>query len=354
MKHSSILLVLPIACLMACSSNDAIDEIIDEPTGKEVPILIEVSETPLTDPEAGSTSKTSARRAPISTKGTLSAFYMNGYWSQQGKLDPSYVTRTDNNSQWEANNSWPSGISDDTDIHFYAFANVDYPSDPEMSPFYYKMEGSSGYNPFLYFMVDENAEEQKDLLVAKQTAKPQDKKVHFYFTHPCAALQFAICKTKALTNFDIQVEKIVLHNIYSCGYYYFDSGEWVLDTDSLSDFSLLAYNNNSISNLSVKTEVSSTDRTNSTFLGKNENDYLFFIPQDVSAWNEGKVSDTYDAYIEIKCSIKKNGKDFSDNGSVYLPFAATLEKGYIHRFNIRMGTSLRDSQGNVIDFTKQQ
>ena len=344
MKHSSILLVLPIACLMACSSNDDIDE----PTGKEVPILIEVSETPLTDPEAGSSSKTSATRAPISTKETLSEFYMNGYWSS-GKLQPSYVTRTDNNSKWETTGSWPSGISDDTDVHFYAFANVDnYPS-----PFNYGGNSSSDYNPFLYFMVDENAEEQKDLLVATQTSKKKDGTVFFHFTHPCAALQFAICKTQALTNFDIEVEKIVLHNIYSCGSYYFNSGNWVVDTDELpSDFSLFAYNHNSIS---VQTEVSSTDRTKSTILGKDDSDYLFFIPQTIQAWqNETEtIEETENAYIEIVCSIQKNSIEFSDNGSVYLPFAATLEKGYIHRFNIRMGTSLKDSQGHVIDFRKQ-
>ena len=347
MKHSSILLALPIACLMACSSNDTIDEIIDEPAGKEEPILIEVSEAPLTDPETGNQSMVHAKRAPITTKESLSAFYMNGYWSRQGKLNPSYVTRTDNNSQWEANNTWPSGISDDTDIHFYAFANVD--NNP--TPFYYG-DYSNGYSPYLYFMVDQYSEDQKDLLVAVQTAKPKDKTVYFYFTHPCAALQFAICKTKALTNFEIMVEKIILHNIYSCGYYFFDTKDWEVDNDyeSLSDFTIFAYNNNTISRLTIQPEVSSTDRTNSAILGKDDSDYLFFIPQTIQAWSSGKFSESDGAYIEIVCSILKNGKDYADHGSVYIPFAAELKKGYIHRYNIRMGTSLMNADGNIINF----
>lgn len=343
MKHHFILLALPLVCMMACTSNEDIKEAVDEPADMGKPIRIEVSEIPLTDPEAG-TSSTS--RAPIYTKETLSAFYYNGYWSRNGKLNPSYVTRTDNNSKWETTGSWPSGVSDDTDIHFYAFANVD--NSP--SPFYYG-DYSNGYSPFLYFMVDQYSEDQKDLLVATQTAKPKDETVYFYFTHPCAALQFAICKTKALTYFEIMVEKIVLHNIYSSGYYYFDTKEWVVDTDDFpSDFTIFEYNNNSHGRLTINTEVSSTDRSNSIFLGKDEADYMFFIPQTVLPWESGKFSESDGAYIEIVCSIKKNGLEYADNGSVYIPFAATLNKGYIHRFNIRMGTSLMNADGNIINF----
>lgn len=345
MKHPFILLALPLAFMLACTSNEDIQEAVDEPANSVKPIRIEVSEIPLTDPEAGNNA---SRRAPIYTKETLSSFFYNGYWNRNGKLDPSYVTRTDNNSKWETTGSWPSGVSDDTDIHFYAFANVD--NSP--SPFYYG-DYSNGYSPFLYFMVDQYSEDQKDLLVATQTAKPKDETVYFHFTHPCAALQFAICKTKALTNFEIKVEKIVLHNIYSSGYYYFDSKEWVVDDDyeSLSDFTIFAYNNNTIGRLSInQPEVSSTDRSNSILLGKDEADYLFFIPQTVQAWESGKFSESDGAYIEIVCSILKNGKDYADNGSVYIPFAAELKMGYIHRYNIRMSTSLMNADGNIINF----
>ena len=355
MKHIPFLIALPLACLMACSSHDDIDETIDKPNPetKGKPLLVEVSETPLADPEAASanTGMTAIFRAPVVNKTTLSQFYLNGYWSQSGKLNPSYVSRTDNNSTWVANNTWPSGISDDTDIHFYAYANVDY--NPSASPFYYG-DYSGGYNPYLYFIVDENAERQKDLLVAKKTAKPKDNTVHFHFTHPCAALQFAICKTKALTNFDIQVQKIILHNTHSSGYYYFNTDSWkVDDTVYPSGFTLLAYHNDSPGSITVNTEVSSTDRSNSILLGKGDGDFMFFIPQDIVPWNGGSVSNTDGTYIEIKCSIKKGGKDYAEGGSVFIPFAATLEKGFIHRFNIRMGTSMRDAGGNVINFRDQ-
>ena len=239
-------------------------------------------------------------------------------------------------------------ISNDTDVHFFAYANVDY--NPNIPLFYYR-DYSGGYNPFLYFTVDENPTQQKDLLVAQKTAKPRDNKVHFHFTHPCAALQFAICKTKALTNFSIEVSSVVLHNIYGNAYYYFNTDSWEVDTDEpTSDYTLMAYHNSSLG-ISVQTEVNSTDRTNSLFLGNGTDDYMFLIPQTIEAWSGGSVADTDGAYIEIRCSIIKGGKRYDDAGAVYIPFAATLEKGFIHRFNIRMGTSLRKANGTTINFT---
>lgn len=334
--------------LMPYVSSDDIDEAVDNTANQGQPLLIEVSETTLTDPEASGANSgmAGAFKAPIVTKTSLSQFYLNGYWSQSGKINPSYVSQTDNN-KWVANNTWPSGISDDTDVHFYAYANVD--GNPSSTPFYYG-DYSGGYSPFLYFIVDENAEQQKDLLVAHQTAKSKNKTVHFHFTHPCAALQFAICKTKALTNFSIQVDRIILHNIYSRGYYHFNTDSWDVDTDEFpSNFTLLAYQNNT-PGIDVKTEVSSTDRTNSIFLGNGEDDYMFFIPQTIKGWSGGSVADTDGAYIEIRCSIIKGNKNYAEGGAVYVPFSAVLEKGFIHRFNIRMGTSLRNADGSTINF----
>ena len=347
MKHIAFVFLLPMACLMACSSHDDINEAVDQPASQGKPLLIEVSETTLTDPEAANANTAMAGpfKAPVITNASLSQFYLNGYWNK-GELN-TYVSRTDNNT-WVASDTWPSGISDDTDVHFFAYANVDY--NPNIPLFYYR-DNSGGYNPFLYFTVDENPTQQKDLLVAQKTAKPRDNKVHFHFTHPCAALQFAICKTKALTNFSIEVSSVVLHNIYGNAYYYFNTDSWEVDTDEpTSDYTLMAYHNSS-PGISVQTEVNSTDRTNSLFLGNGTDDYMFLIPQTIEAWSGGSVADTDGAYIEIRCSIIKGGKRYDDAGAVYIPFAATLEKGFIHRFNIRMGTSLRKANGTTINFT---
>ena len=137
---------------------------------------------------------------------------------------------------------------------------------------------------------------------------------------------------------------------YSSGYYYFNTDSWDVDTDGFpSNFTLLAYQNNT-PGIDVKTEVSSTDRTNSTFLGNGEDDYMFFIPQTIKGWSGGSVADTDGAYIEIRCSIIKGNKNYAEGGAVYVPFSAVLEKGFIHRFNIRMGTSLRNADGSTINF----
>ena len=52
MKHIAFVFLLPMACLMACSSHDDINEAVDQPASQGKPLLIEVSETTLTDPEA--------------------------------------------------------------------------------------------------------------------------------------------------------------------------------------------------------------------------------------------------------------------------------------------------------------
>lgn len=344
MKHISFfLLVLPILCLMACSSNDDADELTETPAVKGKPVQIEVSETPLIDPEAGQ-ANSGMFRAPIMTKSTLQQFYVNGYWNSGKYNEESTSTYDVSNGTWSTILTWPTNISQDDIVSFYAYANV-HKDDTE---FNYSETGASPYNPFLIFEVEEYADKQKDLLVAKKTAQ-LDSKVHFYFTHPCAALQFAICKTKALTNIDIDVTEVILHNIYKTGSYYFDTDTWGIDPDfdTKSHFTLYSSSKTG-TGISVPIEESSTDQSKSFHLNVDD-DYLFFIPQDIAPWNGGSISETSGAYIEIKCHFSKiNGSVF--DGSVYMPFSASLAKGYIHRFNIRMGSSLKDANGNTINF----
>ena len=89
------------------------------------------------------------------------------------------------------------------------------------------------------------------------------------------------------------------------------------------------------------------NNSNSLLLAPNANDYMFVIPQTVAAWDYASNG----AYIEIQCSITKGEKTYDDSGRVYLPFTDTWEKGCIHRYNIRMGTSLRNISGAPIDFS---
>ena len=308
----------------------------------------------MTDPETANANMgiPGSFRAPIVTKSTLSEFNINGHWNTGNYSTESTVTYSVTEKGWMTDLQWPLDvISEETPVKFYAYASVN----KNDTQFLYNANNVNRppYNPFLYFMVDENAEEQKDLLVATQTARPIDNKVHFHFTHPCAALQFAICKTKALTNFSIQVESVILHNIYSSGFYYFDTDSWEVDTEEQpSYFTLLEYPSNS-QGMRVNTEGSSTDRTNNTFLGNGDDDYMFFIPQTITGWSGGSVANTDGAYIEIRCSITKGSKNYAEDGAVYIPFSAVLEKGFIHRFNIRMGTSLRNAEGLTINFRDQ-
>ena len=81
-----------------------------------------------------------------------------------------------------------------------------------------------------------------------------------------------------------------------------------------------------------------------------DGDYLFLLPQTLTAW--GKTGAPANAYVEIECKISQNGTfkvgTASNWGTAYLPLGITIKKGKINPVNISLGTALRNAQGGKI------
>ena len=81
---------------------------------------------------------------------------------------------------------------------------------------------------------------------------------------------------------------------------------------------------------------------------------MFVIPQTLEPWNTNtSVAAGNGGYIEIECKISNSGTYYvgseSGYGKVYIPFGDTFKMGYIHRYNIIMGTTaLFDANGNKL------
>lgn len=295
--------------LLAACAND------DEPTGQQVqntyPLTIEVTETPMTGEEMGSS------RAAITTISTLTTFYLNyQYNSVYG--DKQSITNA--SGTWSGG-SWPSDAGEghsDVNVTWYAYTD---------GTFNWPNEGPK--NPYVRFTVEELATNQKDLLVAKLTDKTWNNcggNLNFTFYHACAALRFLVKKAKNLDDYTLRISpsneiSIKLFNVVKEGKYYFDkTPSWEL-VDNRSSYTLYS---GSFDNLSSDAYTELTQGTGP---------YLFIIPQILTAWNHsGNPANTY---IELNCSISKSG--FSYSGKAYIPFGATLEAGKKYDVKINIG-----------------
>ncbi len=372
MKTKLFIFTLCLITMTACSSDNDLPETTGhQQQGGGFPITIGVSETPMTDPNGAGT------RAPVTFKETLDHFYMHYITTSPYRKTHSvaYETNTDKDHVWESQSAqWPygDGITPwETPVYFYAFANVDYQGHDYTGYNYNEGDSSDPENydrneQSLNFEIDELSSKQMDLLVAKREAKmlnaqgqQESNTVYFSFQHACAALQFSICKTQALEHIDIELKKVLLHNIKKRGTYFFESGEWLVhDSEGTANpyvnLTLAEYSDNS--NIYVPYE--NADGPNHRLLASNENDFLFVIPQTLDGWT-GTIGDNDnqsdpEAYIEIQCKMWQGGtridefNNINEYGRVYLPFAVEWQKGLIYRYNIRMGSNLRYSTGKKI------
>lgn len=110
--------------------------------------------------------------------------------------------------------------------------------------FYY----NSG-TPYVTFMSDEDAFQQKDFLISTHKQISYDDcegKVSFTFEHACAAVQFQIAQTQTIADqgHSITVNSVVLKNVCKRGDYYYDSG-WTLGTNA-DDYTYYTLTNTSI------------------------------------------------------------------------------------------------------------
>ena len=302
----AFLLSLAAAGIAACSADD--DDPVTGGLQQPLPLTITVDENPLLNPDASS--QAPATRTAVTTTASLTEFtldyqYMHGDELQSGN---NRVTK-DVNGNWSAG-YWPASAADNTPVSWYAHTDGTIVNQTD---------------PYLNFAVEELATSQKDLLVASASGTKAETggRLTLTFDHACTALRFYVKKAKNLDDHTLTVTSIKLCNVVKDGRYYFRTSSW---TPGSTRTLFTLYEGTGMT-------LGSTDYT---LLNANDDDFLFIIPQTLTAWDTTTAiaSASAQTYIQLQCSID-GGSTYS--GPAYIPFAATLEAGMQHDVTINIG-----------------
>lgn len=325
MKKSNLFLLwLSAGCLFSACTND--DEV-EEPKEERIPVVVKVTEEPMQDENAPN-SQQAPTRAAATTTSNLSKFYMEYYAGGYWNLFP--FTKSD--GVWTSTLSWPDSEAY-YPLTFYAYRDNETESSSRLS---------NSSNPYLSVSVEENASTQHDIIVAKSKSflySEMGSVVNLSFKHICSAVQFRICKTSGMSDYNITVKEIKLYNVIKEGNYYYNSDTWDLSKSTTTYYTL--YSSDGI-------EIPSTPSFLKLYYP--ENDYMFLIPQTLTPWD--KSSTLANTYIHLRCKIKK-GETFkvgsaSEWGDAYLAVGGTWNKGEIHTITLQVGTALRNASGTQI------
>lgn len=308
--------VMAAVALAACSNDD--NDIIDNGQEQPLPLTITVNETPLHNPNAPA--QVPATRTAVTTTSTLTAFTLDYQYYIEDELIYGKNSVTKEGGKWSAG-TWPTEADESTTVNWFAHTDGEIPS---------------GEN-YLNFTVDELSTDQKDLLVATAsgTKASTGGQLSFTFDHVCTALRFYVKKATNLKDYTLTVTDIKICNIVSDGKYYFSTSAWTPGTFR-SEYSLYTG-----SGMILGTG-------DYMLLNANKDDFLFMIPQTLTAWDTTTdiASAKAQTYISLECSI--TGAT-SFNGTAYIPFAATLAAGMQHDVKINIGkNSLYNNSGNKI------
>jgi len=332
MKRINILLItLAAVGFAACSGDDDDNKIItpEEPAQTLRPLTIEVSETPMVNPEAPSNSpkrgeNAPATRAAVTTLSTLSAFnleYMYGALPYYN--DKSITANKDGEGKWTTTGSWPD-TDTNNEVNWYAHSHGTF----------FLTDDANKY-PYISFTVEETATKQKDLLVATASGTWDETKgnLSFTFDHACTALRFYVKKATNLSDYTLSITNVTLCNVIKHGEYYYGTQSW-MPGSSRSNYTLYSG--------SAKT-LGTTDYE---ALDASAAPYLFLIPQTLTPWDgtTAIASATTQTYLQISCSIS-GATSFS--GTAYIPFAGTFEQGKQHDVKINIGKNSLYSSANT-------
>ncbi len=297
------------ACLLTSCSSDSSGSpasIIEEPVAKPRPLSVEVSETPFHSQtnEQGARQLTRASEITISSLGNFFVF---------NNRNTDAITFEKSGSNWVGDGSWP-GVDNNSLVTFYA-TNI-----ASSDAF---VHGTKSFS----FTVDEDVDAQKDLLVAKTTAaySAGKGKISLAFDHITTAVTFSIAlSANAAAKGTVVLKEAKLYNIPKTAAYSFTSDSWGTPAASKSDYTL-----------------TTGDITLSTKLQQLPCNYLFLIPQTLTAYNA--ESNPGGAYLEVKLTVKSGAEK-----TVRYPVALTLEQGWIQPVNIVIKAGAKDTDGNRI------
>lgn len=194
-----LLWTLSVIALASCGGDD--DNAVTPQPEKPRMLTVVVNENPLQD-ENASSREALRRTEAATTTASLSSFILN-YTADY------HQPFTKTGDTWSTD-SWPSS---------------DYASKLD---FYANDGGTFNWNdgsPYVSFTMDEDAFNQKDLLVAQTTTAYNDHggQVYLTFDHACAAVQFNVYKEESAT---YVVKSIKLKNVKNTGDYYYSSNSW--------------------------------------------------------------------------------------------------------------------------------
>lgn len=270
--------------LTACSNED---EAIELPT-EGLPMMVEVSEAPMTDADSGQPVNASTRGDVITIE-SLTSFSMN---YQENKYDFSKTGGT-----WSTN-TWPTSVEPGTAIDFYAYTS-----------------GTFNWNdgsPYVSFNVDGTPTSQYDLLVAKTITSRNacNGKVPLSFKHACAAALFNVQITNTLKDkiSNLTVNSIVLQNVNSSGQYHYADNSWK---------SIGTPANYTLNNSNITVTTSSQQLTCG---------HLFMIPQTLGDGVKLVITYAFSGQTKTTAEILLNGR--------------TWVAGKRYTYNIRLGTNL--------------
>ncbi len=350
--YKFLLIALPLAMILSCSSDD--DSEFEQPEKKSYPIMMTATERPLADPDAP---KGAPSRAPKVTTSTLDEFRVF-FWGEDviteshSHFGSSFLLKRSEDDFWGGLQNWPEGYYEedtpenrDKKLTFYAYNYFDEDEDPDDVP---NMSAEAG-KAVISVVVDANSDSQTDLLAGKNIVSYNDHNgiVPMTFDHISAAVQVKLKKTSSLSNYTVNVGKVVLHHILREGEYAFDDNSWTLSEDDYADYVIAAYSDA----VSQGDDDGDLEIEEGFKLLSKKGDYLFLLPQTLKGWD--KNGSPKDSYIEIQCKIYNNTEGYkvgqaNEYGSVYLPLGAELKMGYINKLNISMGTALRYENGERV------
>ena len=361
-----------------------VDKILGEDQPARLPLIFHADQKPFENPNGPSNAR---RKTQETTIMTLEEFFVNYTYERSGFPGLYMFSIPELKTFWQkeegfwligndgqpGNGYWPSNTDENSDVTFYAYANVGLTNTNHDNNAMFFCEGNDDNRtgdvskPYIHFKLDEDGPATKDLLVARQKDNWNHCKGHifFHFEHACAALQFFLVKTQKLAGYDVKVKKAILYNVKNDGNYFFNSnltqrGYWegvkhTYDTNR-TYYTLWDGEDYQVVPIIPEDPNDTSEMWQLTSSTNPESDYFFFIPQEFPNWKITTpiTADTTGAYIELECQINPTDNTQGGfKGKVYIPFSTAsltngLQMGYSYPIIVRLGTAMVNSQGNKL------
>ena len=296
------------------------------------PIYVEVSENQIIN----TAEARQMTRAAITELSTLEKFKMTANtWTDEYRVKK-------NNGKWIlSENNWPIVADDNTSVTFYAYSadfTDAFDKDSNIGVDFYPNNG----DPYISFKVEEGVSGQIDLLVADTafTFNAHKGKVFLAFNHACAALDFTIALTaNAAAKGSVVMKSATLYNVKNKGNFYFNDNEgkgaWKSQTTVITEpATQVAY--------TLESTGEEEGISLSTTPHRLACNYIFMIPQTLTAWNKSGATDG--TYIDVVLSVSGGGGD----KTVRFPFPKELKAGEYYPIDIVIGTAAKDTGGYSI------